>query len=242
MTEMMTPEEYGKYRGLCFRALAHLAAQGFVAPPSNVLDLIHDFIAEEWFKLVRLYDPSRGSLEALVFTAFVRHARKAIIRLNRQREIEMSESAFESLDVLHTAADGEADTLPDRTLMHTEMEALPEPARKILRAYLAGDSIRTIAGTLTMSRYRATQYLGEAVTRIALRSGSIPAGIPAEAWEISRALLGQCSLAFVASRFTMKPSDVREVHRRNISALLRRLATINRNHSEVQAQDSSIAE
>ncbi|MBS1913051.1 MAG: hypothetical protein JST22_13775 [Bacteroidetes bacterium] len=212
-----------------------------MAPPSNVLDLIHDFIAEEWHKLARIYDPARGTLEALVFTAFVRHARKAIIRLNRQHEIEMSESAFESLDVLHTAADGEADSAPDRTLMQKELEALPEPARRILHAYLAGNSIRTIANTLTMSRYRATQYLGEAIARIALSSGDIPAGIPAVEWEISRALLGQCSLAFVASRFTMKPSDVRKIHRRNISALLRRLATINRNHSEVHARDSSIA-
>ena len=44
---------YEKYKPLLFSALAHLARQGYVAPASDGLDLVHDFFLEAWAGLER---------------------------------------------------------------------------------------------------------------------------------------------------------------------------------------------
>ncbi len=71
---------YEKYKPLLFSALAHLARQGYVAPASDGLDLVHDFFLEAWTGLNKRYDPSKASFGTYVFGAFIRFARPRIVK------------------------------------------------------------------------------------------------------------------------------------------------------------------
>ena len=79
-------EDYEKYRPLLFSALARLAQQGYLAPPSEGLDLIHDFFIEAWSGLKQRFEPSKGNFSTYMFAAFARFARPRIVRSMRWRQ------------------------------------------------------------------------------------------------------------------------------------------------------------
>lgn len=78
---------YQELRPLLFRALGRQARQGFLVSPADGLDLIHDFFAEEWKKVERTYDPSRGNYKAYSYGAFVRFVRHESSVCNGSRSI-----------------------------------------------------------------------------------------------------------------------------------------------------------
>jgi hypothetical protein len=62
--------------------------QGFLTPPADGLDLIHDFFADEWINLRRIYDPAKGSYRAYAYRAFVQFVRPRIVRMQRLPELQ----------------------------------------------------------------------------------------------------------------------------------------------------------
>src|SRR5437867_551554 len=83
MVTTVSEIQFPQFRRLLLGAIGHLCRQGFSVPPSEVMDLLHDFYADAWHDLSVRYDPSRGKPETYVYRAFVLYARPRIIRMRR---------------------------------------------------------------------------------------------------------------------------------------------------------------
>lgn len=169
--EEMTDDPYSRYGPLLVDALASLARTGFAVPPQDALDLIRDFLAEEWPKVRASYDaahPSRARFETYLYAAFTRFARKRITRLRRWygRLIDVSE-----IRELATQARGE--TEHDLALVRKAIAALPQQQRAVLLDYLAPESAseRAVARSHGLTRYRLRETLVEAMGSIAVAMG-----------------------------------------------------------------------
>src|SRR5438270_1228739 len=80
-----TSRAFQEYERLLWRVLAQLARDGFIAPPDEGRDLIHDFYLEAWPGIRERFDPKRGAFQAYVFSAFYRFGRRRIIDLQNWR-------------------------------------------------------------------------------------------------------------------------------------------------------------
>jgi RNA polymerase sigma factor (sigma-70 family) len=167
---------YNQYAGLYCDALSRLARQGFVVPPADTWDLIHDFIADAWEGLAERYDPACGPVAGYVYGAFVRFARQWVLRVQRWRPRlqdmacladTASEAALSPLDAI--VRDEEAE------LLREALAELPEESRTLLLDFFGSGprSRRKLADKYHMSRYRAHELLinafGQLVTRLAAR-------------------------------------------------------------------------
>ena len=159
-------ESYKSYRRLLFAALARLARQGLVIPPGEALDIIHSFFLDQWEAIERNYDPSAGARSSYIYSAFVRYARRAILRERRFQErmldvgdmVMMSESDAEEV----------VESRYDTELLNRRLQELPEMERQILLACLAGSSMREIAGRHEISRYQTQELVARAIAKVAV--------------------------------------------------------------------------
>src|SRR5437899_1486730 len=83
----MTNPEHGfeEYQRLFWYILSRLAREGYVAPPNEALDLVHDFYADAWTQSLKNFDPSKGVFESYVGGAFYRFARRKIIQQRHRK-------------------------------------------------------------------------------------------------------------------------------------------------------------
>lgn len=80
---------------MLLRALGALARSGFVVPPSEALDLIHDFFVDGWPSVRTNYNRKKGPLPNYVYVSFVHYARPRIVKLNRLRSALIDRDARE---------------------------------------------------------------------------------------------------------------------------------------------------
>src|SRR5688572_4101425 len=66
------------YQRLLWRMLGVLARRGYVVPPGDARDLIHDFYLDAWPGLTQRFDPTLGTFATYVAAAFYRFARRRI--------------------------------------------------------------------------------------------------------------------------------------------------------------------
>lgn len=160
-------EAYNRLFGVLFRALGRLAAQGFVADPVDGRDLIHEFFAEAWPRLIECFQPELGTFDGYAYSAFVQFARGRIVKLNRLRR-QVVDPAF--LDSLRSPAPGPDEHMErgrQTPVLERAVAELPADLRRILKAYCyAGQSEREIAREFTLTRYKLRERLVEALGRV----------------------------------------------------------------------------
>jgi len=165
---------YRDYRGLLFSALGHLARKGFVVPPADALDLIHDFFVEAWAGLQERFDESLASRSTYVYAAFVRFARPRIMRLQRQRASLLDPA--EVADLLEgTPQELEPADQVGWNRIGQAIQQLSASDRRLLDAWLnARDgSERDAARQLNVSRYEVRRHLIEVLGQIAASAGAL---------------------------------------------------------------------
>src|ERR1043165_3420823 len=130
---------YRELRPLLFGALGKLARQGFVTPPADGLDLIHDFFADEWPKIERTYDPAKGNYHAYAYKAFVQFVRPRIVRMQRFQNYNLRPDQAET--VLAEAESTNLDLTHDHQLLRAKIAELPQLQREILATYVYSDNV-----------------------------------------------------------------------------------------------------
>ncbi|MGH9318089.1 MAG: sigma-70 family RNA polymerase sigma factor [Thermoanaerobaculia bacterium] len=205
-------------RRLLFGALARLAREGFVVPPADAADLVHDFFVEVWPAVARGYDPNRGKLEAYAYRAFVHFARPRIVRMRRWRSrlVETAEIAR-----LEPAPDQLSESGRDIAAVGDALAKLPPLHRDVLHAYLTSDlhSERALSDVFGLSRYRLREMLVEALGRVAVSLGE-PGRIPQGDWEVARALWKEGRTAAEAAVFLGRTVEQVRKARERIGRLL----------------------
>jgi hypothetical protein len=230
---VITTQQYAEYCPLLLSGFARLARQGFVVPPEYAMDIIHDFFGEEWTNLERTYNPSRGPMKPLVYGAFIRFARKKIMRLHRLEELDLDKvpaiarQALLSDEIPAETSDGAYDL----GVIRGAFADLCDQERLVLQRVLAGDAMATIVKTHGITKYRVGECLGRAVIRIALRIGR-PDGIRASDWAVSKAIFEGVPAPLIAARNGISRKDVRAINRANINLLVKRLVHANRSAGE----------
>lgn len=172
---------YERLRAVCLRAMARLARQGFVVHPSNALDVVHDFILEQWEKLSSTFDPARGDLEGLAYVAFIRFARRWVLEEQRKQWVAMDSA---SLDAFPATASGAAAT--DEAAVAAARDGLAKEDREVLDGYFTTTiSLREFARRRKVSRLKARNDLAESLARLASRLHR-PEGISSSDWQVVR--------------------------------------------------------
>jgi hypothetical protein len=176
---------YERIRDTCLKCLVPLARQGFRVAPDDALDLIHDFIADPWPEIVKRYDPTRGTPEALVYGSFARFARRRILENERVRR------SLVDVELLHTPDDESdaASSAEDMAALVAAFDRLDATTRELLDAYFGtgAPSLRALGRRRSVSRVRAREMLLEALGRLA--SGlERPEAIAREDWRVAEAV------------------------------------------------------
>jgi DNA-directed RNA polymerase specialized sigma24 family protein len=230
MAALPTIEEaYTRYQGLMFSALARLARQGFVVPPSEALDLIHDFFAEHWEPLASRYDPSKAALGTYLFAAFVRFARPRIVRLMRARSSLQDMEQLESHS-LAEATDTGAERESGFDAMRVAISSIPIESRQVLEDFLATPalSVRHLARTRSISRVKAREALLMAVGQLVSVMGR-PEGIPKDDWHVAIAQWKEGrTQSETAGVLGKTVQEVRAAQHRNVAYLGQCLASLRR--------------
>jgi RNA polymerase sigma factor (sigma-70 family) len=166
------------FERLLWLVLSRLAKSGYVTPPNDAQDLIHDFYVDEWENLKRRYDPTLGSFANYLFSAFYRFARRRIVRLQswHSRLVDTAELArrvdhtTEPREILERSEETKA--IEERlSTIREALTALPTVQQAVLRDFLSSaredTSERSLARRHGISRYRLREILVEALGRVA---------------------------------------------------------------------------
>lgn len=207
---------YRDYRGLLFSALGNLARKGFVVPPADALDLIHDFFVEAWAGLQERFDESLASRSTYIYAAFVRFARPRIMRLQRQRA-----SLIDPADLADLLEGPHHEPEPDEQVgwnrIGQAIQQLPSSDRLLLDAWLnARDgSERDTARQLNVSRYEVRRQLIEVLGQISASAGAIT-DRPSVDKQVAMAVWRDgLTVAETAARTGITLQQARNAYRRN---------------------------
>ena len=225
---------YRELRSLFFGALGELARQGFVTPPADGLDLIHDFFADEWANLQRTFDPSRGNYKAYVYRAFVQFVRPRIVRMQRFQNYKLRPDEVEAV-LRETSAPENLEASYDYELVRSKIAELPELQREILALYVYSEKMseRELAKTYSLSRYRLRELLVQALGRVLVQLDR-PNEIPHRDWQTALALWRDArSISETARYLGMTQHQVRAANKRNF-AFLARVLTVYHPHKGVR--------
>lgn len=218
-------EAYATLKGLLFHALATLARQGYVVPPTEGLDLIHDFFLDAWPGLEARFDPSKGTPKAYVYGAFVRFARPRINRLYRLHDRLQDASKLARLVTKSQDPSGRLDTHLDTEIVAEAVKQLSSYHRSMLHTYFSGNppSQRKLAREFGVSRYRVKESLAEAIGHLATFLDR-PDYISEQDWRVTTSLLqGARSLKETSARLGLSPYQTKAIHNRNLATIAQSL-------------------
>lgn len=212
---------YRQYTPVLFRALGALAKSGFAVPPSEALDLIHDFFLEGWPSVRTHYNPKKGSLPNYVYVSFVHYARPRIVKLNRLRSALIAPERLEELEAppqnYHTKLELEQWT----DVIHH----LPERDREFLQGYLSGSpgSERKLAETTGLSRYAVREQLVRVIGKLIAAFGQPPGGEYAD-WRVAEAIwLDDRTVDETAALLGLTAEAVKRARARNVEMIVEAL-------------------
>jgi hypothetical protein len=162
---------FADYERLLWRVLAHLAQLGYVLPPGESRDIIHDFYVEAWDDLVRRFDPQKGRFSTYLFAAFFRFARRRILRWHQWH------GPLQSLKELAdpkagVPVDKEPIDEPQLAAMRVALGKLSTVQRAVLSELLTGRvSERELATRHQMTRYRLQETLIDSIGQVMTELG-----------------------------------------------------------------------
>jgi DNA-directed RNA polymerase specialized sigma24 family protein len=212
---------YRQYTPVLFRALGALAKSGFSVPPSEALDLIHDFFLDGWPLVRTHYNSKKGPLPNYVYVSFVHYARPRIVKLNRLRS---------ALIDPETLVEFEAPPQnPHRNLelqQWTEViQRLPEREREFLQEYLHGSrgSERKLAEATGLSRYAVREHLVRVIGKVIAGFGQPPSGEYAD-WRVAEAIwLDDRTVDETAALLGLTAEAVKRARARNVQMIVEAL-------------------
>lgn len=176
-------EAYRTYRPLLFGALARLADRGVVVGLDEGLDIIHDFLLDEYVRLRARFDPARGRFTTLLYVAFARYASSRVARLRRWRDALV----WDDGTALASTSPGGDTSLDEQTILDC-LARLDSTDRSLLQAWFdEGLSERALARRNGTSRHAIRDRLVQALGRLANQLGD-RGDIPEVEWHVGRAL------------------------------------------------------
>ena len=173
MTEHRTQLSFEAFEPLLWRVLGSLARRGFVAPPPDARDVIHDFYLEAWDGLKHRYDERITDFKTYLSSSFYKFARRRIVALQgwRRRLVDIELFVDDVVD----------ENTPQRIVeqrqllfaIRAALSKLPSDERVVLIDYLHDPqpSERTIAARHSLSRHALRERLLNAVGRVAVEMG-----------------------------------------------------------------------
>jgi RNA polymerase sigma factor (sigma-70 family) len=207
-------DAYRTYRPLLFGALARMADNGLVLDLDEGLDLIHDFLLDEYKGLRERFDPIRGRFTTLLFAAFTRYASFRVARLRR-----WSEGLVGDDGVRHASDATPEEEIPlDEANILRVLSKLERNESALLQArFGAGLSERSLARRMGVSRYAIRKQLVEALGKLAAELGD-RGDVPEAEWHIARALWSERrSLDDVAAELGITRERARRAAQRAIA-------------------------
>jgi DNA-directed RNA polymerase specialized sigma24 family protein len=212
---------YRQYTPVLFRALGALARNGFAVPPSDALDLIHDFFVDGWPSVRTHYNEKRGPLPNYVYVSFVHYARPRIVKLNRLRSALIDPQTLE-----------EFEAPPENVPMKLQLDQwtaairrLPERDREFLQQYLYGSqgSERKLAEVTGFSRYAVREQLVRVVGKVIAAFGRPPSGEHAD-WRVAEAIwLDDRTVGETAALLGLTAEAVRRARARSVEIIIEAL-------------------
>lgn len=218
-------DQFSTHERLLWRVLAALARDGFVAPPDEGRDLIHDFYVQAWAGVLERFDGAKSTFATYLSAAFYRFGRRRIVRLQewKYRLVELdsiSEQASPALAPHQVLEDSQQLDVLRRALL-----SLPAKERELLYEYVSGDQSgeREMARKRSMTRYALREELATAIGRLAAEVGKLPTTDRVDA-SVAHHLWNQGSSAkSTATSLGLTVPEVNAVKTRLVSGLLQTL-------------------
>lgn len=210
---------YRQYTPLLLRALGALARSGFVVPPSEALDLIHDFFVDGWPSVRTHYNQKKGPLPNYVYVSFVHYARPRIVKLNRFRSALVDPETLEKFEAPLEDSHGKLELQQWTEAIHR----LPERERQFLQEYLHGSrgSERKLATSTGLSRYAVREQLVRVIAKVIAGFGQ-PAG--GADWRVAEAIwLEDRTIDETAALLGLTTEAVRRARARNVEKIVEAL-------------------
>lgn len=212
---------YRQYTPVLLRALGALAKNGFSLPPSEAMDLIHDFFLDGWPLVRANYNPRKGALLNYVYVAFVHYARPRIVKLNRLRSALVD---AETLERCEAPAQGAQSGLELQQWMETILR-LPGREREFLQQYLHGSrgSERKLADATGLPRYAVRERLVSIIGKLVAGLGRPPSGDYAD-WRVAEAIwLDDRTVRETAALLGLTSEQVKRARARNVELIVEAL-------------------
>lgn len=217
-TSLSMDTAYRDLRPVFLHALAQLARRGLPVPPSDGMDLIHEFFAEKWDDVARNYRPDKGTLRQYAYSSFVYFARPQILRLRRLQGNLVDMNEIERLPTAETCG---AITAHDQQVLQRAISGLPQFQKSLLCGYIYADapSERVLANNFGLTRHRLHEELVAALGRVVVLLGR-PEAMPEKDWRVAQALWRDLrTLQEAAGYLGMTTHQVRQANSRNMCLL-----------------------
>ncbi len=214
---------YQEMRPALFGALSKLAKQGFVASPSDSLDLIHDFFAEAWPGVTSNFDPSKGNFRSYAYGAFIHFVRPRIVRLQRLQNCLVSPEELARFHDMHSPTEEVVAFSIDEKALVRAFGGLSEYERNVLRSYINAEPVseRLLARKFFLSRYKLRELLIEALGRLILVL-DVPFDTSQQDWMVARLLWrDRRSIPEAAAILGLTKQQVRNAAARNAERMAR---------------------
>jgi RNA polymerase sigma factor (sigma-70 family) len=158
---------YAENQDVFAAVFAGLRRTGFVIEHETAVDYVHQFLIERAPAALGTFRPDRGNLKGWLFVVFKRFV------LGAQRERASHERQLRRFAADAVPAQAEHEQPLDLVAVRNAVAALPADQRRAVRALLRSPagSVRDVARSLGVSRWRASQVVSEALTTLSSHLG-----------------------------------------------------------------------
>lgn len=214
--------EFERFEPLLWRTLAWLARSGYVIPPTDARDVIHDFFAEAWAGLTERYDDKRGSRPSYISVAFYRFARRRVLQQYNLRSRLTNSGCLRDRPAERPSPGEAAEQKEEADVFRDALTQLPTNERTVLVDILNQcGTEREIAAKRGITRHRLRETLVDALGRLSTLVGR---RLPAESADRAVVLAlwrdGR-NVRDTAAVLRLTVPAVRAVRQRHVAGLLK---------------------
>ena len=214
-------QPFASYENTLWRVLAALARDGYVSPPDEARDVIHDFFVDAWAGVNHRYEENRGTFKTYLVSAFYRFARRRIIYLNEASRRLADLELVEEIPSDESSAEETIEKKEGEAKLRDAMAVLPAFERRLLYDYLSDiqQSERYLAKKYEITRHGLRKTLIEAIGKLATEiQGRTASGLSAKVAH----MIWQDGLTprQVADRLGISPAEATSLKNRFATGLL----------------------
>jgi RNA polymerase sigma factor (sigma-70 family) len=158
---------YAENQDVFAAVFADLGSEGIGVAREGAVDYVHEFLVERAPAALETFRPERGELKAWLFVVFKRFV------LGTLRERATQERLLRKFAADASPSQPEQEQQLDIVAVQAAVAALPAKQQRAVRAFLQapGGSIRDVARTLGVSRWRASQLVSDALEALSSHLG-----------------------------------------------------------------------